>query len=126
MKLDFGVFKEELGELSPISIVEKLTLIYGEDKTFAVPIVMALAVSGRLGSEPSCWQYVESLPFELAAAPMEWYQYLKMSVVSYAIPALISIGIVKHRFSSKVGLRPWLRSILENRCMRKLEYVRPP
>jgi len=115
----------QLGGLQPEDIVKTLSEIYGKDKTFAVPICMALAISGRLGSEPECWNYVEALPFEGAAAPASWYQFLNLSVVSYAIPALISIGILKHiKQAAFVPLR-WIRAALLNRCLVKLAAVQP-
>lgn len=63
---------------------------YGKDRTFSIPIVMTLALSGRLG--PQGWRQVRPLPFELAALPRELFGVLQLPVVSYALPALIAIG----------------------------------
>lgn len=115
----------QLGELTSQNIIEQLKKTYGEDKTFAVPICMALAVSDRLGPEPTCWKYVDALPFEFAAAPQSWYSHFKMSVVSYAIPALISIGILKHKKNRTIGPLGWLRSLLVQPCLNKLRSVQP-
>lgn len=117
--------EKQIGTCTPENIVRHLKGIYGEDKTFAVPICMALAISGRLGREPSCWDHVDQLPFEFAAAPQSWYSLFKMSVVSYAIPALIGIGILKHKKSKGVGPLSWLRSLLIQSCLRKLSAVQP-
>ena len=118
-----GYLNNKMGSLKPKSIVKGLEDIYGEDKTFAVPICMALAISGRLGGESTCWKWVSSLPFELAAVPQKWYQYTNMSVVSYAIPALISIGIVKHKKSS--SFLGWFREMFVKKCLLKLSSIQP-
>lgn len=43
------------------------------------------------------WRHVPQLPFELAAVPPAWYRWLRLPVVSYALPALIAIGQARHR-----------------------------
>lgn len=70
---------------------------YGKDQTFSVPILTVLALAGKLGHEPKqAWRSVPQLPFELAALPHRWFQHLSLPVVSYALPALIAIGQVRH------------------------------
>jgi squalene-hopene/tetraprenyl-beta-curcumene cyclase len=64
---------------------------YGKDKTFAVPILTNCALAGIVP-----WRAVSSLPFELACFPQSFYRFLKMPVVSYAIPALVAIGQAKY------------------------------
>ena len=63
---------------------------YGKDRTFSVPILMTLALIGRLA--PAGWKQVRPLPFELAALPHRLFGALQLPVVSYALPALIAIG----------------------------------
>jgi len=65
---------------------------YGKDRTFSIPILMMLALSGRLG--PDGWNRVRPLPFELATLPRGFWGALRLPVVSYALPALIAIGQV--------------------------------
>src|SRR5262245_59649854 len=60
---------------------------------------MVLALSGKLGDGASAWRLVPQLPFELAALPHAWFQVLRLPVVSYALPALIAIGQVRHHFA---------------------------
>ena len=115
----------KLGLITPENIISSLAKIYGEDKTFAVPICMALSIRGRFGEAPKCWKWLDALPFELAAAPQSWYPYFKMNVVSYAIPALISIGILKHKKDPAVLPLKWIRSSLVDRCLNKLRAVQP-
>ncbi|MEW4452614.1 prenyltransferase/squalene oxidase repeat-containing protein [Bremerella sp. JC817] len=63
---------------------------YGKDKTFAVPILTNYALA-RLVS----WKKVSPLPFEAAVFPQSFYKFIKLPVVSYAIPALVGIGQAK-------------------------------
>ena len=76
------------------NLVAAIEARYGDDRTFSVPIVMTLALSGRLG--PDGWSRVRPLPFELAALPRSWFGALQLPVVSYALPALIAIGQAIH------------------------------
>jgi squalene-hopene/tetraprenyl-beta-curcumene cyclase len=54
---------------------------------------------GRILGEPDrpAWKLVPQLPFELAVMPHRLWPHLRLAVVSYAIPALIAIGLVRHR-----------------------------
>ena len=67
---------------------------YGKDKTFVVPILTNCALAGLVD-----WKNVPSLPFEAAALPQSFYRFVRMPVVSYAIPALVAIGQVKFHHS---------------------------
>jgi squalene-hopene/tetraprenyl-beta-curcumene cyclase len=67
---------------------------YGKDKTFVVPILTNCALAGLVD-----WKDVPSLPFEAAALPQSFYRFVRMPVVSYAIPALVAIGQVKFHHS---------------------------
>lgn len=64
---------------------------YGIDRTFSVPILTNCALAGLVD-----WREVSPLPFELAAAPQSLYRFLRMPVVSYAIPALVAIGQARY------------------------------
>jgi len=77
--------------------LEGLKARYGIDKTFVVPIMTNLALAGLVK-----WEEISPLPFELAVVPQAWYRFVGMPVVSYAIPALVSIGQA-HYFHKK----PW-------------------
>jgi squalene-hopene/tetraprenyl-beta-curcumene cyclase len=82
------------GGLQPERLQAAVASRYGRDRTFSAPIMTTLALAGRLG--PDGWRYVPQLPFELAACPPRWFQWLQLPVVSYALPALIAIGQVRH------------------------------
>jgi len=60
---------------------------YGKDKTFAVPILTNAALADLVG-----WEEVAALPFELACLPYPILRFLRLPVVSYAVPALVAVG----------------------------------
>ena len=97
---------------------------YGSDRTFAVPILALCAAVGLLGEGTQAWQGIPRLPFELAVMPGGMLRLLKLQVVSYAIPALICVGIAQHR-NSKRGLAAWLRERLVPKCLRILQQKQP-
>ncbi len=65
---------------------------YKKDYTFSVPILTMAALCGI--PEKDGFKSIPQLPFELALLPQRFYRLLNLSVVSYAIPALIAVGIV--------------------------------
>lgn len=65
---------------------------YQKDFTFSVPILAMSALCGI--PEKSAFKYIPQLPFELSLLPRKFYRLLNLSVVSYAIPALVAVGIV--------------------------------
>jgi squalene-hopene/tetraprenyl-beta-curcumene cyclase len=69
---------------------------------------------------------IPALPYELALLPPSWYNAVNLRVVSYALPALIGVGIYLHRHRKK--LFPGC-GIFRNRfvapAMRKLESIMP-
>lgn len=89
--------------------IEGLKKRYGKDKTFAVPILTNCALA-----EMVPWSKVSPLPFEMACLPRHWYRFLRMSVVSYAIPALVAIG--QCRFLHKKPWNPVMR-LIRGRCV---------
>ena len=96
--------------------------IYGQDRTFAVPILMNCALAGLVS-----WEDVPNLPFELAAVPHSWYKLLRLQVVSYALPALIAVGmLVHHRHRPRRALLRMLRKAVESRVLAKLQRIQPP
>ena len=60
---------------------------YGKDRTFAVPILMNCALAGIVD-----WSAVGSLPFEWACLPHRFWRWVRLPVVSYALPALVAVG----------------------------------
>ncbi len=75
---------------------------YGRDRTFAVPILTNCALADLVS-----WSEVPALPFELACLPQRFYRFVRLPVVSYAIPALVAIGQARHYHLPSVW--PWTR-----------------
>jgi len=71
---------------------------YGTDKTFAVPILTNCALSGLVP-----WREVSPLPFELACLPPGFYRFLRLPVVSYAMPALVAIGQARYFYQKPLN-----------------------
>jgi squalene-hopene/tetraprenyl-beta-curcumene cyclase len=94
---------------------------YGTDKTFSIPILTHCALAGLVA-----WHEVSPLPFELACIPANFYKWIRLPVVSYALPALIAIGQVRH-FFLKPGnpLLRWLRNRAKKSSLALLERIQP-
>lgn len=92
---------------------------YGRDLTFSVPILMMCALAGVITN----WKKIPPFPFELATLPQRFFRYLNLPVVSYAIPALIAIGICQmHR---KGGMFSPIRQLFVPKAMRVLLRMQP-
>ena len=72
-------------------VVSSILKFYGKDYTFSVPILSMLTLCGVLPS--SSLEKIPGLPFELTLLPASFYSFLNLRVVSYALPALIGVGI---------------------------------
>ncbi len=106
---------------SPRAIVEAVQGEYGADRTFAIPILMNCGLAGLVA-----WDDIPGLPFELAVFPHSWYKLLRLHVVSYALPALIAIGLLIQRRHPPAGiLRQLARGIVRPRVLEKLRRIQP-
>jgi squalene-hopene/tetraprenyl-beta-curcumene cyclase len=119
-----GWIGQQAGNVSPPVLAAALARRYGRDKTFSVPILMACALGGRLGPSPDCWALVPQLPFQLAALPRSWFAAVSLPVVSYALPALIAIGQVRH-FHRPGGPGRFLRAAAVRRTQDLLVHLQP-
>jgi squalene-hopene/tetraprenyl-beta-curcumene cyclase len=117
----------QTGSLEPDAIATALAAIYGRDRTFSVPILTHIALCGRFGNprEPDTWRVIPQLPFELAALPQAWFRLVDMQVVSYALPALIAIGQVRHAVAPKWGLLKRVRDTAREPTLRTLAAIQP-
>ncbi len=88
--------RREAGTLEPEKLAKAVLRRYGSDHTFSVPILTVMAIAGKLGAGRDAWKDIPQLPFELAACPHQLFGWLRLPVVSYALPALIAIGQVRH------------------------------
>ncbi len=94
---------------------------YGNDRTFAVPILMNCALAGMVD-----WSSVGSLPFEWACLPHRFWRSIRLPVVSYALPALVAVGqaCYHHR-------KPWnpitrlLRGLCRQASLSVIEPMQP-
>jgi len=115
-----------VGSTDPREITAALTGRYGSDRTFSVPILTMCALAGRLGPPDRAWRLVPALPFELGALSHRWLRRLRLPVVSYALPALIAIGQVRHRHRPPIcPVRRLLRAVTAGRTLRRLEQIQP-
>ncbi len=100
---------------------EAIRTRYGKDRTFSVPILMTSALAGLVS-----WHEVPSLPFELACFPQSWFRFLRIPVVSYALPALIAIGQAVHYHHP-----PWnplihlIRRLAIDKSLQVLQRIQP-
>jgi len=81
---------------APAEFVAKVRAIYGRDLTFSAPI---LALCAAMGAIP--WSHVPRLPYQLALLPRRIFHILRLPVVSYAIPALIAVGLARRASQGK-------------------------
>ncbi len=104
-----------LGDMA--TLPQRIAARYGKDHTFSVPILMTLAIAGRVD-----WRAIPKLPFELAAVPHWLWGAIQLPVVSYALPALIAIGqAIQHHAPSWNPLRP----LAKNKTLRVLATLQP-
>lgn len=96
---------------------------YQKDYTFSVPILTLCALCGIPGDNG--FKHIPQLPFELALLPRRFYRLLNLSVVSYAIPALIAVGIVVFRKKKSNGLTRAIRTKAEKKALKILKRSLP-
>ncbi len=114
------------GNLTWESLARTISAAYGKDRTFSVPILTTCALSGRLGEGAEPWDAIPSLPFELSVLPHQLFRWLGLSMVSYALPALIAIGVViHHRKRVRNPLTRLLRRLARARSLRVLTATQP-
>ena len=102
--------------LDEVGRADALRRRYGRDKTFAVPILTNCALAGLVP-----WKNISALPFELACFPQSMYRFLRLPVVSYAIPALVAIG--QARYFHRPPATPWMRWIRRRSVEPSLEVL---
>lgn len=106
---------------TPEEQAEAVRARYGKDRTFAVPILTTCALAGLVS-----WKEVKPLPFEFACFPQSWFRFLRIPVVSYALPALIAIGqaVYYHRPPLNPITR-MIRRLSIRKSLRVLEAIQP-
>ncbi len=105
----------------PKGHAEAIRARYGKDRTFSVPILMNAALAGLVD-----WSEVPPLPFELACLPQSWFRFLRLPVVSYALPALIAIGqAIYHHRPPRNPITRLVRRLSRERSLRVLQRIQP-
>ena len=110
-----------VGAPTAVSLARAISDVYGDDLTFAVPILTHCALAGRFG-----WDQIPALPFELAALPHAWFKWVGLPVVSYALPALIAIGQAQHHHHpARRRVTRAIRNLAQTRTLRILDMIQP-
>ncbi len=118
--------ERRVGSREPADLAAAVVESYGKDSTFSAPILTMLALAGRLGPSEKAWRLVPELPFELAALPQRLFRWLRLPVVSYALPALVAIGQVRHHHRPHwCPFKRGLRELLRGRTLGLVERMQP-
>ena len=104
-------------------MVAALSKIYRKDRTFSIPILTFLAICEE---DDRVWKTIPALPFVLALLPHAFYRFLQLQVVSYALPALIAIGLCRAACVSKSRKSIAWWSLVSKPLLKKLETLQPP
>ncbi len=107
------------------NLVASVLAYYGRDFTFSVPILSMLTICNAIPKESI--RKIPQLPFELALLPASWYRFMNLHVVSYALPALIGVGIYIHTKlrNGALSLKGFHRNRFIKPAIKKLESIMP-
>jgi len=119
-----GYLANQKIDLTKGDITTSVLKFYGKDFTFSVPILSMLVICGVLDKK-TCTK-IPQLPFEFTLFPASWYSLFNLRVVSYAIPALIAVGIFVFKSRNRHNpIMRWIRNRSIQPAMRKLEKIVP-
>lgn len=118
-----GYLKKEEIDVRSMQVLNSILNHYGKDYTFSVPILTMCGLCGVPG--PEAFKHIPQLPFELSLLPNRLYKILNLSVVSYAIPALIAVGIVVFSKKKSGFLLRLFRKHSVKRSLKLLEEMMP-
>ena len=105
-------------------LIPAILNFYKTDRTFSVPILTMCALCEVPGYE--AFESIPQLPFEFSLLPRSLYRMLNLSVVSYAIPALVAVGIAIFKFKKRKN--PFLRMVRSasvNKSLALLRRIQP-
>ncbi len=119
-----GYLKAQNIDINSERLIQSILDFYQTDRTFSVPILTMCALCDVPGKE--AFERIPQLPFELSLLPRSFYRALNLSVVSYAIPALIAVGIAifKHKERQNRLVRI-IRQTAVNKSLRLLRKIQP-
>lgn len=112
--------KKQFGGTTDRHIIQGVLACYGKDLTFSAPILVMCALAGVIRS----WDEIPQLPFELSVLPQRLFRFLQLPVVSYAIPALIAVGILRYK-KGKRGIMSPVREAFISKSLQVLLKLQP-
>ena len=112
--------REKFGGSTDNHIIKGVLDYYGTDLTFSAPILVMCALAGVISS----WDEIPQLPFEISVLPQKMFRFFQLPVVSYAIPALIAVGILRYKKGKKNLLSPIRKSFI-NKSLKVLTKLQP-
>ncbi|MCY1722972.1 hypothetical protein OU798_21675 [Prolixibacteraceae bacterium Z1-6] len=110
-------------DINSDQVAKTILAHYKTDYTFSVPILTMSALCGI--PTQNGFKKIPQLPFELALLPQKFYRLLNFSVVSYAIPALIAVGIVIFKKKRSGKFAQWIRKGAERKTLKILQNSMP-
>ncbi len=117
---------DSAGSLEPAALANAIDRQYGTDRSFSAPILTMCTLAGRLGGHDQAWELIKPLPFELSVCPARLFRWLRLQVVSYALPALIAIGQAHyHHRKPKCPLTRTLRHFSRKKTLEVLKSLQP-
>jgi len=118
-----GYLQKKSIDVASNQISKSILEYYKKDYTFSVPILTMCALCGI--PEKNGFEHIPQLPFELSLLPQKFYRILNLSVVSYAIPALIAVGIVIFKKKNPSLLGKIIRQRSVKKALRALQKLLP-
>jgi squalene-hopene/tetraprenyl-beta-curcumene cyclase len=105
------------------SVTKSVLDFYGKDYTFSIPILSMLVICKVLPEK--ALNKIPGLPFEFSLFPASWYRFLNLHVVSYALPALIAVGIYHYTNRKRKLSGSGMRKMLIKPSLKKLNSLIP-
>lgn len=112
------------GDFSFAAVRRGLLKEYGKDLTFSVPILALATAAEFFDDQKEAWRSMPKFPFEAVLLPETLFKYLNLPVVSYAIPALISVGLAQLNHAPE-GWVKRLRLAARQKALAVLEAKQP-
>ncbi|MGL4854842.1 MAG: prenyltransferase/squalene oxidase repeat-containing protein, partial [Lentisphaeria bacterium] len=112
------------GDFSFEAVKKGLLKEYGRDLTFSVPLLALATAAGFFKDSVQAWRKMPQFPFEAVILPERLFKYLNLPVVSYAIPALICVGLAQLQHAKK-SLFSKIRSYAKAKALKVLAKKQP-
>ena len=116
--------ESRFGGLDFASVRKGLLAAYGKDLTFSVPLLALATAAGFFPDADAAWRAMPRFPFEVVLVPEWLFKHLRLPVVSYAIPALIAIGLAQLAHAEQ-GIISRIRAKAREKALRVLAAKQP-